>query len=162
MAGFPRTLLLASALALVSADPAAAAPAAGDAAPELVVSGCPNTAAPVSLQRLRGKVVLLDFWGVWCSPCRKALPELEELRAALPAEEFALVGVHTRAKAAELPAFLRRRPLSFPVCADTGETGRRYGIDAYPAYVLIDRAGAIRSVTDEPPSLRTLRALLAH
>lgn len=147
---------------LAAAAGAGAAPGPGDAAPELAVSGCHNPAAPVSLARLRGKVVLLDFWGIWCTPCIAALPELEALSKALPAADFALVGVHTKSKAAELPAFLEKRPSRYPVCVDTGETARRYGVAYFPTYVLIDRAGTIHSIGDDPPSLRTLRALVAR
>lgn len=151
---------------LAAAAGATAAPVPGDAAPELApelsVTGCHNPAAPVSLAQLRGKVVLLDFWGIWCTPCIAALPELDALSKALPAADFALVGVHTKAKAAELPAFLEKRPSRYPVCVDTGETARRYGVAYFPTYVLIDRAGVIQSVGDDPPSLRTLRALLAR
>lgn len=147
---------------LAAAAGAGAAPGPGDAAPELAVSGCHNPAAPVSLAQLRGKIVLLDFWGIWCTPCIAALPELEKLSKALPAADFALVGVHTKSKAAELPAFLEKRPSRYPVCVDTGETARRYGVAYFPTYVLIDRAGVIHSVGDDPPSLRTLRALLAR
>jgi thiol-disulfide isomerase/thioredoxin len=155
--GWPSGLLVLAGLAAAAGAAAAPAPA-----PELSVAGCHNPAAPVSLAQLKGKVVLLDFWGVWCTPCIAALPELDKLTKALPAADFALVGVHTKAKAAELPAFLAKRPARYPVCVDTGETARRYGVSYFPTYVLIDRAGAIHSVTDDPPSLRTLRALLAR
>lgn len=156
-----RTCLVALA-GLAAAAGAGAAPGPGDAAPELSVTGCHNPAAPVSLAGLEGKVVLLDFWGIWCTPCIAALPELEALSKALPASDFTLIGVHTRSKAAELPAFLEKRPSRYPVCVDTGETARRYGVAYFPTYVLIDRAGVIHSVGDDPPSLRTLRALLAR
>ena len=59
---------------LAAAAGAGAAPGPGDAAPELAVSGCHNPAAPVSLAQLRGKVVLLDFWGIWCSPASRRSP----------------------------------------------------------------------------------------
>ena len=52
--------------------PALAGPATGlGIAPELTVTSWHNTAGELSLKSLRGKVVLLDFWGVWCSPCVK-------------------------------------------------------------------------------------------
>jgi len=63
---------------LAAAAGATPAPGPGDAAPELApelsVTGCHNPAAPVSLAQLRGKVVLLDFWGIWCSPASRRSP----------------------------------------------------------------------------------------
>jgi thiol-disulfide isomerase/thioredoxin len=119
-----------------------------------------NTPAPQTLQGLKGKVVLLDFWGVWCSPCRAEMPALVRLHTEFKDSGLVIIGVHTPQKADQVGDYLRQHGIPFAVAVDTGETAAAYGVDAFPAYVLLDRAGAIVSVADRPPDAGTLRSLL--
>jgi thiol-disulfide isomerase/thioredoxin len=50
---------------------------------------------PVSLDRFRGKVVLLNLWATWCAPCRKEMPALDRLQASLGGPQFAVVALAT-------------------------------------------------------------------
>lgn len=52
---------------------------------------------PVSLDRFRGKVVLLNLWATWCAPCRKEMPALDRLQASLGGPQFAVVALATDA-----------------------------------------------------------------
>ncbi len=128
-------------------------------APELIMERWHETGG-TSLAELRGKVVLLDFWGVWCSPCRKAMPELERLARTHRDAGLIILGIHTPMKADRLPAFLEATPSSFPHGVDTGGTAAAYGVTNYPAYALIDRSGRLVQITDELPAAERLRALL--
>jgi len=47
----------------------------------------------VSLEELRGKVVMLDFWATWCGPCRRSMPMLEELQDEFP-EDLVLLAIN--------------------------------------------------------------------
>ena len=60
----------------------------------------------ISLNSLRGKVVLLDFWASWCGPCRKSLPILNEIRSQYSSQGFEVVAVNVDEKLADALKFL--------------------------------------------------------
>jgi cytochrome c biogenesis protein CcmG, thiol:disulfide interchange protein DsbE len=79
---------MASALAL---DRARAAPEIGEAAPELVLTAIDGTS--IDLAKLRGKVVLVNFWATWCAPCRKEMPTLDAFYRRHRGQNFELIGI---------------------------------------------------------------------
>lgn len=94
---------------------------------------------------LRGNVVLVDFWGVWCGPCREALPKLEALYEAHQDDGFVIIGVHTQEEAAAGKRFVEAGKVSFPVAFDDkDQTAQAFSIEGYPAYYLVDRMGRLR------------------
>ena len=125
----------------------------GDAAPALSIKRWHNTDTPLSLEKLRGKVVLLDFWGVWCSPCIKAIPKLKQLARDFEDDAFEIIMVHTPMKSHEVESFIRKQKLKLPIAIDkgkaktiAGETNLDYRVTAYPSYFLIDKKGKLRLV----------------
>jgi uncharacterized protein (TIGR03067 family) len=121
----------------------------------------------VMLADLKGKVVLLEFWGYWCGPCIHSMPVLLELHDKFKDKGLAIIGVHldvdgevdTAAKLDEKLVDVRKqlwkgRDLPFPVALYSGKTmdvgggelrhgGVQYGIGSYPTTVLIDRDGKV-------------------
>lgn len=102
---------------------------------------------PLSLEALRGKVVLLDFWNTTCGPCRKLMPHLEELYRKHKAEGLIVIGVTEDAKA-DLEEFLRKNPVGYPVAIDELKGGAGVTFDAYkvgsiPTVCLIGRDGGV-------------------
>jgi len=160
--GSSRRVLLSCLVAVCALVGAAgAAPSVGARPPALSVASWHNTPRPLSLEQLRGHVVLLDFWGVWCSPCRAEMPQLVALHDRLAARGLVVLTVHTPQKATLLPAYLAEHRLTLPVAVDTGETARAYGVDAFPTHILIDAAGYVVGLPDEIPSPVELERLLA-
>ena len=98
---------------------------------------------PLDLAGLRGKVVVLDFWGVWCAPCVAAIPEVKKLVAEVASDEFVLIAVHSEMQGEKVEQFLTKTPFNVPIAIDTGETARAYGVEMWPTYVLIDRSGHV-------------------
>jgi len=105
-----------------------------------------NVAAPVTIEQLRGKVVILDFWTYGCVNCMHVLRDLKTLEQRFP-DELVVVGVHSAKFANEkstdnLKRILVRYEIEHPVANDANlEIWRRYGAQAWPTRVIIDPAG---------------------
>lgn len=68
----------------------------GKPAPEIVDVVEWKNGPPVKLSELRGKVVILEFWGWWCGPCvYSGIPELFKLQDEFANEDLAIIGIHT-------------------------------------------------------------------
>ena len=132
----------------------------GDTPPPISAVRWHNTATPLILQQLHGRVVLLDFWGLWCTPCRKELPSLLQLQRQFGDRGFTVLMVHTPEKAEQLKEYLQAERMPLVVAVDTGETARAYGVDAYPTYVLIDAGGKIVAFPEHPPEAQVIERLL--
>src|SRR5262245_15023922 len=107
-----------------------------------------NVPAPLTLQALRGKVVLLDFWTYGCINCIHILPDLKKLEARFP-DELVVIGVHaakfTNEKATEnIRQIIRRYGIRHPVANDAEfRIWRAYTVRAWPSRVIIDPAGYV-------------------
>lgn len=131
------------------------------AAPQLTGHGT------VELSKYRGKVVYLDFWASWCAPCLKAIPEIEKIRAEMPATEFQVVAVNLDQKKKKALRFLEKHPVGYPSASDPkGRLPGEYGLETMPTSYLIDAKGVIRYIHpgfkkgDGSKLRREIRALL--
>lgn len=99
----------------------------------------------LSTQSLAGKVVLFDFWGTWCKPCRAAIPHLRELAQDTEDDPFVIVGVANDSSALKLRDFLRDHDMDWPQIHDPNRqlTTGIFGVASYPTYVLVDHEGVI-------------------
>lgn len=111
-----------------------------------------NTEAPLRLEHLRGKLVLLDFWTYCCINCQHVLPQLKELEERFP-EELVVIGVHSGKFPAEGDTFnlrqaVMRHDIRHPVVNDRAfVVWRAYAVRAWPTLVLIDPDGIVVGVT---------------
>jgi thiol-disulfide isomerase/thioredoxin len=114
--------------------------------PALTVAGWLNAnAADLDLKQFQGKVVLVDFWGTWCGPCRAFMPKLKELHEKYGGEGLQLVGIHTADDADALPAYVEQESIPWPMAADVDKaTVRAWRVPHYPTRFLIERAGTLR------------------
>ena len=109
----------------------------------------PISQGPVPTGATRGKILVVDFFTTWCSPCIAELPELERLRADLQTNryiEFVLVGTNKGGDTAErVRVFAQRRHISLPVAFDPEQrTMHAFGLTGFPTLVVIDRTGHVR------------------
>ncbi len=116
------------------------------APPALEATDWHNTdGKPLRWDDLKGKVVVLDFWGVWCPPCRAAVPKLKELYHKHRDDGLVIIGIHTARQADKMAEFVAEQNIDWPVAADVdGKTVRAFLVDSYPDYYLIDRSGKLR------------------
>jgi len=105
---------------------------------------------PLTVDSLRGKVVLVDFWTYSCVNCLRTLPHLEAWDAAYRKQGLVIVGVHTPEFAFEhvasnVDAAIQRLGIKYPVFQDNDfGTWNAYANQYWPAEYLIDRAGHVR------------------
>lgn len=121
----------------------------------------------VSLDKFKGKVVMLNFWASWCGPCRQEMPLLDQMHRKYSALGFSMVGVNVDADSKDAEAWLAKTPVSFPILFDTkSAVSKMYEVNAMPTTVFIDRKGNIRGMHrgykagDEGEYLNQIRALL--
>jgi len=94
---------------------------------------------------LHGKVVLLDFWGAWCPPCVRAIPDLKRLAKKYSGEEFFLVSIDVNDPKEKWLEFLEENKMNWPQVRDGRSTlVRAFQVTVFPTYILIDHDGIIR------------------
>lgn len=111
-----------------------------------------NTAGPIRMSDLKGKIVLLDFWTYCCINCHHVLPDLERLEKKYP-KELVVIGVHSAKFEAEKDTNNIRRKVAeyrikHPVINDAEMVlWRKFGVNSWPTMVLIDANGRYRGFT---------------
>ncbi len=100
--------------------------------------------ALVSLDRYRGRVVVMNLWASWCPPCRAEMPDLQRLAAGYRHGGIAIVGVNEGESAERARAFAQSLGIRFPVWIDAGQRyGRIYAALGLPTTVILDRRGIV-------------------
>ena len=124
--------------------------------------------ASISLESLRGRVVLLNFWATWCAPCEAEMPAMQRLHTALAGPDFELVAISVDAGRDEVAKFQERLALRFPIALDPEKRiSVQYQSYRYPESFLIDRDGRILSRYigprdwDSPAYVERIRRVIA-
>ena len=123
--------------------------APGTVAPEWEISVWIDGKAR-SLADYKGKVVFIDFWGIWCGPCRRMIPALKEVEKKYRDGTVVFLSIHTPGNSMdEITEALKQESWSPLVGLDSGQvttdgiTSMRYGVRGYPTIVIIDKEGLI-------------------
>ena len=97
-------------------------------------------------ESLAGKVVIVDFWASWCSPCKASFPVLDELQKTY-GDKVVVIGVNVDEKRAEMDGFLKQHAASFTIVRDAGQKlVAQANISTMPTSFVIDTAGKVYSV----------------
>ena len=135
----------------------------GQRAPDFLLQSLDNES--VALSDYRGRVVILDFWASWCSPCKATMPGLEALAQAL-SPDVVLLGVSLDQTAAKASKYLEDNNYEaiialYGTYAAAYGVSQTYGVSGIPKTYVIDQSGVIRYV-GHPGSLprQTVEALI--
>jgi cytochrome c biogenesis protein CcmG/thiol:disulfide interchange protein DsbE len=101
----------------------------------------------VSLEDLRGRVVLVNFWATWCEPCRAEMPELDRAARAYHDAGFRVLAINVLEDSAAIQKYGAQLDLGIPLLVDPrGEVYEAYNVQGLPVSFLVDREGVIRDV----------------
>lgn len=130
-----------------------------DLAPPIIASEWLNTSAPLTLESLRGRVVVVECFQMLCPGCvSHGLPQAQRIAQTFRPEDVAVIGLHTvfehhdAMTPVALRAFLHEYRIRFPVAVDQKGAGgplpvtmETYALQGTPTLLLIDRAGRLRA-----------------
>ena len=142
MREFAVTLLV----AMLVAAPARAT-RTGEPAPAFALSTASGDT--VELARLRGRVVYVDFWASWCTPCKRSFPWMNALEARHRDSGLTIIAINVDKRREDALRFLRDVPARFTVVFDAeGRTPAAFDVKGMPSSYLIDREGRIAAVEE--------------
>ena len=137
-----------AALILAAAQASAGGPSAAilSKAPELTLADLKG--AEVRIDYRGGKLTLVNFWAIWCGPCRQEMPQIARLVREYGKQGFQAVGIVVQSgEASDVREFLddnRDYGITYPVLMGTDETLTRFGdVQALPTTFLVDASGKI-------------------
>jgi peroxiredoxin len=121
----------------------------------------------VNLGRLRGKIVLLNFWATWCAPCQTEMPVFKEWQRQYGSQGLQVVGISMDDDDAPVRKLAAKLSLNYPVAMGDARLGMLYGgVLGLPLTYLIDRQGVVRARFQgetDPAAIETqLKQLLAR
>lgn len=141
---FKKTLILLTFLLLSSN---LLAQSIGEKAPDF--SGNSFTGEEIKLSDFKNKILILDFWASWCSPCRKEMPFLIELHEKFENKDFEIIAINIDTKESKAQNFLEKletKP-NFPLLWDkSSKIPPKFKLETMPTTYLIDKKGIIRFI----------------
>ena len=100
---------------------------------------------PVTLSNFKGKVLLVDFWASWCTPCKTSFPALDALYKEYQPLGLEVLAINLDERRRDADAFLAAHPHGMIVLFDQkGASPAMFGVRGMPSSFLIDRVGNIR------------------
>ncbi len=122
-------------------------PAVGNKAPSFTLRDIEGK--KVSLADFSGKIVVVDFWATWCTPCKETTHELEKLHGRYKDRGVVFVGI-SMDEGADAPRkvkdFADKHGLSYVLLMDEGRASKAYNVTRIPATFILDRRHTIKKI----------------
>jgi thiol-disulfide isomerase/thioredoxin len=120
----------------------------------------------VDLAKLKGKVVLIDFWATWCGPCVGEVPNVVAAYEKLHPKGFEIVGISFDSDKQKLTSFVEKQKMTWPQYFDGKQWenayGKEFGIQSIPSMWLVDRKGNLRDLNAREDLKGKVEKLLAE
>ena len=99
----------------------------------------------ITLSKLKGKVVLIDFWATWCSPCRESIPHLVQLYKNYQKNGLELIGMNVdKGDLNAVLNFVKSMDIPYPIAITPDAVMKDFGVLGLPTTILIDKEGKVR------------------
>lgn len=112
----------------------------GNVVHELKAESWINT-EPLTMEALKGKIVILNFWATWCPPCRQSTPHLRKLHDEYKDQGVVLISISNEDRKTIEP-FAADNGMTWPLAIGS-KSGQDYGVQGIPHAILVDREGKI-------------------
>ena len=120
----------------------------------------------VDVSKLKGRVVMIDFWATWCGPCVGEVPNVKKTYEALHPKGFEIVGISLDKDKDKLTQFTAEHSMPWPQYFDgqfwQNKYARQFGINSIPAMWLIDKKGDLRTMNGREDLEGQVQKLLAE
>ena len=102
-----------------------------------------DTDGKMTLESLRGKVAVINFWQSYCAPCTEEAPTLAQSAKNWRNRGVVFVGIDVQDLRNPALAFIKRFKIDYPIVSDSGPLVGRYGVTGYPETFFINRHGCV-------------------
>ncbi len=120
----------------------------------------------IELAKLKGKVVLIDFWATWCGPCVAEIPNMKSAYEKLHPKGFEIIGISLDDDKNALQALVRQKQLPWPQFfeseKDENRYAKEYGVSSIPAMWLVDKQGNLVDTNARDGLEKKVEKLLAE
>jgi len=89
----------------------------------------------------RGRVLIVNFWATWCSPCIKEFPGLTNLRREFPEDKLGIVGISLDYSPRPVENFIKQNQVNFPILLDDGSISSMLSIKSIPRTLIYNQHG---------------------
>ena len=117
----------------------------------------------LNLSRYKGKVVLINFWAAWCTPCRGEIPQFTALQDKYASQGFQTVGISMEDSESTLRDFCRESKVNYPVVMGNQKIAEAFGgVLGLPTTFLVGREGLIHEKHEGETDFRRLEQGIKH
>jgi thiol-disulfide isomerase/thioredoxin len=115
----------------------------GKKVPEILLVSLANDT--INLRTFESKIVLLDFWEIWCGPCLHSLPKIQAISKTYGSRGLVIFGIVTD-NLEKAKKHIEKEGLNFKQVKGDGKLKSIFSVKSVPRYVLVDRSGIVRNI----------------